>query len=275
MTSLIVVAVRIGRFCAMLPVLTHRSWRRFDVSAPRIVQIVAIRNTICGVSMPDNQLPEWETLLSSAEHLQKIVPGAVLVGGTAAATYAHHRVSMDHDHVLTDLKERFDGILADLESVAGWQTARVKRPVLILGSLDGVETGVRQLIRSEPLQTVEIEVEGVRLTVPTKEEMFRVKSVLALKRNATRDYLDIAAMGCLLGDDGVRNALVKFDTYYPQPNGASPLQQLANQLANPLPFDLDDTDLSQYKHLEKQYQDWNHVRDICAHIAVGVIHPML
>ena len=178
MTSLIVVAVRIGRFCAMLPVLTHRSWRRFDVSAPRIVQIAAIRNTICGVSMPDNQLPEWETLLSSAAHLQKIVPGAVLVGGTAAATYAHHRVSMDHDHVLTDLKERFDGILADLESVAGWQTARVKRPVLILGSLDGVETGVRQLIRSEPLQTVEIEVEGVRLTVPTKEEMFDLPNEL-------------------------------------------------------------------------------------------------
>ena len=62
MTSLIVVAVRIGRFCAMLPVLTHRSWRRFDVSAPRIVQIAAIRNTICGVSMPDKPLPEWDAL---------------------------------------------------------------------------------------------------------------------------------------------------------------------------------------------------------------------
>ena len=225
--------------------------------------------------MPGKPLPEWEALLSSAARLQKIVPGAVLVGGTAAATYAHHRISLDHDHVLTDLKERFDAILADLESVAGWQTDRVKRPVLILGSLDGIETGVRQLIRSEPLETMEIEADGVRLTVPTKEEMFRVKSVLALKRNATRDYLDIAAMSRMLGDDGVRNALVKFDAYYPQPNGASPLQQLANQLSNPLPFDLDDTDLSQYKHLDEQYQDWNRVRDICAHIAVDVIHPML
>ena len=225
--------------------------------------------------MPDKPLPEWEALLSSAARLQKIVPGAVLVGGTAAATYAHHRISLDHDHVLTDLKERFDAILADLESVAGWQTARVKRPVLILGSLDGIETGVRQLIRSEPLETVEIEADGVRLTVPTKEEMFRVKSVLALKRNATRDYLDIAAMSRMLGDEGVRSALVKFDAYYPQPNEASPLQQLANQLSNPLPFDLDDTDLSQYKHLDEQYQDWGVVRDICAHIAVDVIHPML
>lgn len=225
--------------------------------------------------MPDKPLPEWEMLLSSAAHLQKIVPGAVLVGGTAAATYAHHRVSLDHDHVLPDLKERFDEILADLESVAGWQTARVRRPVLILGSLDGIETGVRQLIRSEPLETTTIEAGGVVLTVPTKEEMFRVKSVLALRRNATRDYLDLAAMHDVLGDEGVRCALHKFDAYYPQTNGASPLQQLANQLANPLPFDLDDTDLSQYKHLEPRFQEWSHVRDICAHIAVGIIHPML
>ena len=40
-----------------------------------------------------------------------------------------------------------------LESVAGWKTARVQRPVQILGSLDGILTGVRQLIRSKPLET--------------------------------------------------------------------------------------------------------------------------
>ena len=242
---------------------------------PRIVQIHVTRNIIYGGYMPDKPIPEWEQLLSSAAHLQEIIPGAVLVGGTAAATYAHHRISVYHDLVLTDLRDRFDAILSDLESVAGWQTARVRRPVLILGSLDGIETGVRQLIRTEPLETTEIEVEGVKLTVPTREEMFRIKAVLALKRNATRDYLDLAAMGEILGDDGIKEALVKFDGYYPQPNGASPLQQLANQLANPLPYDLDETDLSQYKHLDRQYQDWNHVRDICAHIAVAVIHPML
>jgi hypothetical protein len=225
--------------------------------------------------MPDKPLPEWEKLLSSAAHLQRIVPGAVLVGGTASAVYAHHRVSVDHDHVLPDLKERFDAILADLESVAGWQTARVRRPVLILGSLDGIETGVRQLIRTEPLETTEIVAEGVRLTVPTKEEMLRVKAVLALRRNATRDYIDLAAIGNMLGDGGVGRALSKFDAYYPQENGASPLQQLANQLANPLPFDLDETDLSQYKHLDPRYQDWKVVRGACAHIAVDVIHPML
>ena len=41
--------------------------------------------------MPADSVPPWEELLSSAARLQRIVPGAVLVGGTAAAAYAHHR----------------------------------------------------------------------------------------------------------------------------------------------------------------------------------------
>ncbi len=225
--------------------------------------------------MSDKQLPAWEQLLSSAAHLQRLVPDAVLVGGTAAAIYAHHRISIDHDHTLGDLRSRFDEILAELESVAGWKTARVRRPVPVLGSLDGIETGIRQLIREEPLETTEVEVDGVRLKVPTKEEMFRIKAILVLKRNATRDYLDLSALGQLLGDEGVRRALMRFDELYPQSNGASALQQLANQLADPLPYDLDDMNLVEYKHLSAEFQDWNHVRSICAHLAVDIIHGML
>lgn len=225
--------------------------------------------------MSDKQIPAWERLLSSAAHLQRLVPDAVLVGGTAAAIYAHHRISIDHDHTLGDLRSRFDEILAELESVAGWKTARVRRPVLVLGSLDGIETGIRQLVREEPLETTEVEVDGVRLKVPTKEEMFRIKAILVLKRNATRDYLDLSALGQLLGDEGVRRALMRFDELYPQSNGASALQQLANQLADPLPYDLDDTNLAEYKHLSAELQDWNHVRSICAHLAVDIIHGML
>ena len=225
--------------------------------------------------MPDKTFPEWDALLSSVAHLQRIIPDAVLVGGTAVATYAHHRVSLDHDHILTNLRERFDDILAELESVAGWKTARVRRPVLILGSLDGIETGIRQLIRTEPLETVEVETNGVRLQLPSKAEMLRIKAVLILKRNATRDYLDFVALANMIGDSGVALALERFDELYPQPNGASPLQQLASQLANPLPFDLDATNLAEYKHLVKEYQDWNRIKELCAHVAVSVIHPML
>lgn len=57
------------------------------------------------------------------------------------------------DHIVNDLKHRFDEVLAELESVSGWKTLRIKRPVLILGGLDGIETGISQLIRDEPLET--------------------------------------------------------------------------------------------------------------------------
>lgn len=86
------------------------------------------------------RLPEWERLLSSAARLQQILPGAVLVGGTAAAIHAEHRFSLDADHVLTDLRRRFDEVLEQLESVGGRRTARLARPVQILGSLDGIQT---------------------------------------------------------------------------------------------------------------------------------------
>ena len=44
-----------------------------------------------------------------------------------------------------NLRDRFDYFFVVFESVAGWKTARVRRHVLILGSLDGIETGIRQL----------------------------------------------------------------------------------------------------------------------------------
>ena len=101
--------------------------------------------------------------------------------------------------------------------------------------------------------------------------LLRIKAVLILKRNATRDYLDFVALATIIGDSGVALALERFDELYPQPNGASPLQQLANQL----PFDLDDTNRAEYKNRVKEYQDWNRIKELCAHIAVAVIHPML
>ena len=222
---------------------------------------------IFGTIMPNEPLPEWEALLSSAAHLQRIVPEAVLVGGTAAASFAHHRISLDHDHTLTDLRSRFDDVLASLESVAGWKTARVKRPVLILGSLDGIETGIRQLIREKPLETETIEISGESLTVPTRAEMLRIKAVLIVRRNATRDYLDFVAMSDLIGQIATQEALKDFDGFYPQPNGQSAKQQLQIQLANPLPYDLEETNLREYKRLRAEYQNWAIVVDKCREIA--------
>ena len=36
----------------------------------------------------NDELPDWERLLAAERHLQHLVPGAVLVGGTAAAIHA-------------------------------------------------------------------------------------------------------------------------------------------------------------------------------------------
>lgn len=213
--------------------------------------------------------PEWERLLSTAARLQRIVPEAVLVGGTAAALHVAHRLSRDDDHVVADLRERFSEVLAQLESVAGWTTARVARPVLILGSLDGIETGIRQLIRSEPLETEVIERLGVSITVPTAEEMLRIKGVLILRRNATRDYVDFAALADHLGDERASGALRSFDRLYPQGSGESALQQLQAQLASPLPYDLDDTDLSEYRDLASRWQKWTTVQRTCVRVAVA------
>jgi hypothetical protein len=220
--------------------------------------------------MSESNLPDWEQVLSAAAHLQEILPGATLVGGTAVAIFAEHRLSRDADHILPDLRDRFDQVLAELEAVAGWHTARVKRPVLILGSLDGIETGVRQLIREQPLETQEIAVSGVRLVVPTEEELLRIKAVLILKRNATRDYLDFAALSERLGSDRVKKGLDSLDELYPQSSDESALQQLQVQLANPMPYDLEDTDLREYRRLHPKWHDWNRVKEICATIAIDL-----
>ena len=223
--------------------------------------------TNSGGTMPSGELPEWELLLSSAARLQKILPAAVLVGGSAAALHAKHRFSRDADHVLPDLTPRFDKILAEIESVAGWRTARVRRPVMILGSLDGIETGIRQLIRDQPLETVRMKCEGQELTVPTMAEILRIKGVLILKRNATRDYLDFVALADAMKDSAVVEALRHFDEIYPQPNGQSALQQLQIQLAKPLPFDLEETHLGEYKNLIPKWQNWSNVEALAARVA--------
>ncbi|MGA3267815.1 MAG: hypothetical protein ABSE16_13440 [Verrucomicrobiota bacterium] len=215
-------------------------------------------------------LPDWEQVLSAASRLQQLLPDAVLVGRTASAIHAQHRFSQDADHVLPGLREHFDEILAQLESVSGWKTARVQRPVQILGSLDGIETGIHQLIRDQPLETTVVNYGGQAITVPTKEEILRIKGALILRRNATRDYLDFVALADQLGGEKTARALLDFDRLYPQANEESALQQLQIQLASPLPYDLEETRLTEYKNLAPKWQDWKTVKTACNHCATSV-----
>jgi hypothetical protein len=56
-----------------------------------------------------------------------------------------------------------------------------------LWTLDGAETGVRQLRRSRPLETTVMRVGAHNGTLPTLPEVLRIKAYLCVTRNATRD----------------------------------------------------------------------------------------
>lgn len=216
------------------------------------------------------QLPDWELVLSFAARSQRILPDAEFVGGIASVIYAEYRFSREAEHVPTDLREHFDEVFAQLESVAGLKTARVKHPVQILGSLDGIETGVRHLIRDEPLKTTVFDYRGQSITVPAANKILRIKGVLILRRNATRDYLDFAALAARLEGEKVGLAFQHFDCIYPQASGESSLQQLLIQLASPMPYDLEEIELSEYKNLAPRWHDWNSVKTSCSHFSTVI-----
>jgi hypothetical protein len=214
-------------------------------------------------------------VLESAARLQQLVPDAVLVGGSAAALYAGHRDSFDHYHVLTDLGDRFDMILEALESEGEWVTNRVHPGKIILGQLGDIEAGVRQMIRKRPLETTKLTLPSGRvLRVPTAEETLRIKAFLVVRRNQTRDYLDVAALAERYGRGESADALACIDDYYADQhgNGRGVAAQLARQLADPRPADASVTrQLKAYRNLEPRWTDWTQVRAACRELATAML----
>jgi len=215
----------------------------------------------------------FSDVLEAAARLQLLVPDAVLVGGSAAALHAGHRVSFDDDHVVIDLRQRFEAVLALLEEHPDWVTARVRPPVLILGRFHGIETGIRQLRRRRPLEVEEVALGEQVLRVPTLAEMLRVKAFLALTRNATRDYLDVVALADRLGDQAA-GLLLQLDDWYADqlgPDGARVATQLVRQLAEPRPYDLDEVELEHYRGLVPRWRTWVAVQDACLALAHALL----
>ena len=218
--------------------------------------------------------PNLSQVLVSAARLQELVPDAIVVGGTAAAMHAGHRLSFDHDHVVSDLADRFETVLEHLESLDDWSTARVRPGKLILGSLGGIETGIRQLRRSRPLEIEVADLGGTSLRVPTIEETLRIKAWLALTRNQTRDYLDIAALSDKIGIDKAAEVLSRIDDYYRdiyegEDRAAS---QLVRQLGSPRPRDAEVTkELASYKRLESRWHSWSSVVEVLQAVAQQMV----
>ncbi|MBO0810064.1 MAG: hypothetical protein J2P32_17350 [Actinobacteria bacterium] len=204
-----------------------------------------------------------------------MVPDAVLVGGSAAALYAGHRDSYDHDHVLVDLRDRFDVVLDALESEGEWVTNRVVPGKIILGQLGDIETGVRQMIRTRPLETTQVTLpSGRRLTVPTAEETLRIKGFLIVRRNQTRDYLDVAALADRHGLPAAARVLARIDDYYADQHGGGRgiAAQLVRQLGDPRPKDSSVTrQLDAYRNLAPRWTDWGKVRSVCGQLAAEML----
>lgn len=213
-------------------------------------------------------------VLASAARLQSVVPDAVLVGGSAAALHAGHRDSFDHDHVLADLVERYEAVLEAVEATDGWATSvrASKPPFTIMGSLDGVEAGLRQMRRTRPLETVEVAVgDGAVVVAPTEAEALRVKAFLVVQRNVVRDFLDVVALADHIGADAAMGVLSDIDGYYADRSGdpASVLTSLVVALAEPSPRDADVIEeLPRYKGLDARWHRWSDVVGACQALAL-------
>lgn len=218
--------------------------------------------------------PMLRQVLASAARLQEVVPDAVLVGGSAAALHAGHRDSFDHDHVLADLIDRYQEVLEAVEATEGWATSvrASKPPFTIMGSLGGVEAGLRQMRRQRPLETCEIELGGGAVVVaPTAAEALRVKAYLVVQRNVVRDYLDVVALVDHLGEDAAVEVLSNIDAYYVDRSGeaGSVLTSLVAALADPQPRDTDVTrELPRYKGLDARWHEWEDVVAACRGLAL-------
>ncbi len=73
--------------------------------------------------------------------------------------------------------------------------------------------------------------QGKRLLIPTAAEILRIKAWLALSRNQTRDYLDIAALADRIDSIEAATVLRGIDDYYAdvnrRPEACYSRQQLA------------------------------------------------
>lgn len=221
--------------------------------------------------------PSLADVLRAAADLQRIVPDAVLVGGSAAALWADHRDSFVHDHVLTDLSDRYLEVLEAVEATDGWVTSvRASAPPLtIMGSLGGIEAGLRQLRRSRPLEVERIRLDDEHVVVvPTLPETLRVKAYLVVQRNQVRDYLDVVALAERYGNAPTLATLVGIDDYYTDRSGQddSVLTALVQRLSEPNPRDRTVTEqLSSYRRLEPRWHQWSDVVRACEALADGLL----
>jgi hypothetical protein len=203
--------------------------------------------------MPDLPIDFDKVVVTGAE-FQKHLPWLDLVGGTASALHAQHRVSHDVDFLTKNLKPRFEEILSHITEWSEWKTNRIQSPVIILGEAHNVRLGVRQQIREKPFDTVQLN--GLR--IPTLEECFKIKVFLVGKRRATRDYVDACALLDKLPEDTAYRLLSEMDGDFPSVDNLSNTARFATAVRQ-IPADFLKAPLSQFEGLKHPYTDWDYI----------------
>lgn len=196
------------------------------------------------------------------------VPGSIALGGTICSLFAHHRLSSDIDFVLSDLSQRFDEVREHLFELPEWKERRVSIPLTILGTLNGVRVGYRQLRRTVPLQTQIIETPAGDLVVPTLDELMRTKAFLCYDRNYTRDFVDFAELSCLFEIQDVVIILSDLDKKFSWEKQPNILIEVIKKLLLPAPHDLNDKvhGFDQLRFLAPKLKSWDEVAARCREI---------
>jgi hypothetical protein len=210
----------------------------------------------------------FELVIEQGIALQRTFPELqpVAVGGTAAALHCQHRFSMDVDCVTPLLSQHYDQVAEALEHWEGWRTNRKTPPLLILGERGGVQLGLRQQRREAPLRTMTVQ--GLR--VPTPAETLVIKAFLMQDRRATRDYLDVAALADLLGEESAARSLSYLNLVYPAGAAQTTLTRFA-EASEADPADLVMVDLRSYKSLRAPFTDWSFVAEACRKLGHRVL----
>ena len=202
-------------------------------------------------------------IIRAGARANREVPGAVALGGTVCAMYARHRLSQDIDFAVGDLRERFDQVREHLRAVDGWTESSARPPVLILGALDGVEIGFRQLRRATPLETLTVQTDAGPMIVPTLDELLRIKAFLAYDRNVLRDFVDFAELSVLLPDAAVVDALADLDARFSSEKQPSVIVGVLKALLHPEPADQDSEAFGTFRWLEPRLKSWSAVEARC------------
>lgn len=217
---------------------------------------------------PEKDRERFQHLIETARLVQGklLFLPTVAVGGTAAALYAKHRVSLDVDFVTPYLRDHFDEVEAALREIPDFTAARLRRPVLILGSVGNDEVGIRQLRRQEPLEAVERE----GLWIPTLPEMIRVKSFVLSDRRAVRDFVDLCALVELAGWESAVNAMDSYARLYEGLTTGGAVPTLAEAIHDD-PADLLDVNLEDWRLLKPEFRNLDRVRNVCETFVLRVI----